>query len=116
MHLPDDCQQLYTHCSASWACVEKDTLHFPTPIPTSLVMNADIGALGAALLAAEGGGPAETAVVNAAAGKVRGGIEPYDLLRAVASLCTPGHDVGPDHARRMVDLLIDGLRYGASEP
>ena len=52
----------------------------------------------------------------AAAGKVRGGVEPYDLLRAVASLCTPAHDVGPDHARRMVDLLIDGLRYGATAP
>jgi AcrR family transcriptional regulator len=52
----------------------------------------------------------------AAAGEVRGGIEPYDLLRAVASLCTPSHDVGPDHARRMVDLLIDGLRYGAIAP
>ena len=50
------------------------------------------------------------------AGRVRGGVEPYDLLRAVASLCTPTHDVGPDHARRMVDLLIDGLRYGAIAP
>nr|WP_216821137.1 TetR/AcrR family transcriptional regulator [Singulisphaera sp. GP187] len=52
----------------------------------------------------------------AAAGKVRGGIEPYDVLRAIASLCTPGHDVGPDHARRMVELLIDGLRFGAISP
>jgi hypothetical protein len=52
----------------------------------------------------------------AAAGKVRGGVEPYDLLRAAASLCAPAHDVGPDHARRMVDLLIDGLRYGAISP
>ena len=51
----------------------------------------------------------------AAAGKVRGGVEPYDLLRAVASLCS-AHDVGPDHVRRMVDLLIDGLRYGATSP
>jgi hypothetical protein len=51
-----------------------------------------------------------------AAGKVRCGVEPYDLLRAVASLCTPGHDVGPDHARRMFDLLIDGLRYGEVAP
>ena len=50
------------------------------------------------------------------AGKIRGGVEPYDFLRAVASLCSPGPDVGPDHARRMVDLLIDGLRYGASSP
>ena len=50
----------------------------------------------------------------AAAGEVRGDVEPYELLRAVASLCTSGRDVGPDHARRMVDLLIDGLRYGAT--
>jgi hypothetical protein len=47
---------------------------------------------------------------------VRGGVEAYDVLRAIASLCTPGHDVGPDHARRMADLLIDGLRYGAMKP
>jgi AcrR family transcriptional regulator len=52
----------------------------------------------------------------AAAGKVRGGVEAYDLLRAVASLCSAGHDVGADHARCMVDLLIDGLRYGAAAP
>lgn len=52
----------------------------------------------------------------AAAGKVTSGVEPYDLLRAVVSLCTPGPDVGPEYARRMVDLLIDGLRYGATAP
>ncbi len=52
----------------------------------------------------------------AAAGEVKPGVEPYELLRAVASLCTPAHDVGPNHARRMVDLLIDGLRYGAIAP
>ena len=59
--------------------------------------------------------PALQALLEAAAatGNVRGGVEPCDLLRAVASLCTPAHDVGPDHARRMVALLIDGLRYGA---
>ena len=51
-----------------------------------------------------------------ATGKVRSGVEPYDLLRAVASLCAPAHDVGSDHARRMVALLIDGLRYGAAAP
>jgi hypothetical protein len=51
----------------------------------------------------------------AAAGKVRG-VEPDDLLREVASLCTPAHDVGPDHARRMAALLIDGPRYGATAP
>jgi hypothetical protein len=50
----------------------------------------------------------------AAAGEVRAGVEPKDLLQAVASLCAPAHDRGPEHARRMVALLLDGLRYGAS--
>lgn len=50
----------------------------------------------------------------AAAGKVRADVDPGDLLRAVASLCRPAHDVGPEHARKMVTLLLDGLRYGAS--
>jgi AcrR family transcriptional regulator len=52
----------------------------------------------------------------AAAGKVRAGVEPNDLLRAVASLCAPAHDGNPAHPRRMVALLMDGLRYGASPP
>src|SRR5262249_32298351 len=51
-----------------------------------------------------------------AAGAVRAGVEPYDLLRAVASLCTPVRDGDTEHARRMVALLVDGLRYGASRP
>lgn len=50
------------------------------------------------------------------AGTIRGDVDPYGFLRAVASLCSPGPDVAPDHARRMVDLLIDGLRYGAASP
>ena len=49
-----------------------------------------------------------------ASGDVRQDVEPWDLLRAVASLCTPAHDVGPDHPRRMVGLLVDGLRCGAN--
>ena len=48
-----------------------------------------------------------------AAGEVRAGVDPEDLLRAVASLCTSAYNVGPEHARRMVALLVDGLRYGA---
>jgi AcrR family transcriptional regulator len=48
-----------------------------------------------------------------AAGEVRADVEPDDLLRAAASLCAHARDVGPEHARRMVALLIDGLRYGA---
>lgn len=50
----------------------------------------------------------------AAAGAVRTDVEPLDLLRAVGNLCLPAHEAGPDHARRMVALLVDGLRYGAA--
>ncbi len=45
---------------------------------------------------------------------VRPGIEADDLLRAVATLCRGPHDEEPVYARRMVELLVDGLRYGAS--
>ena len=51
-----------------------------------------------------------------AAGAIRTGAKPNELLRAVASLCTAAHDVGPDYARSMIGLLLDGLRYGASPP
>jgi len=47
-----------------------------------------------------------------AAGEIRDGVEPYELLRAVGNLSATGED-GASHSRRMVDLLIDGLRYGA---
>ena len=50
----------------------------------------------------------------AAAGEVRTGVEPTDLLRAVATLCLPTVETGGD--QRMVALLIDGLRYGARAP
>jgi AcrR family transcriptional regulator len=49
-----------------------------------------------------------------AAGEIRDGVAPGDLLSATVSLCRPAYDVAPDHTRRMVALLIDGLRYGAS--
>jgi AcrR family transcriptional regulator len=48
----------------------------------------------------------------AAAGQVRADVDPSDLLRAVGNLCLPADDES-GHAERMVDLLIDGLRYGA---
>ena len=59
--------------------------------------------------------PALKSLLEAAAagGQVRVGVEPSDLLRAVASLCAPAHDGDPAHPRRMVALLVDGLRYGA---
>ena len=48
----------------------------------------------------------------AAAGEVRGDVDPLELLHAVSRLCSPA---GVDHTgdERMVALLIDGLRYGA---
>lgn len=52
-----------------------------------------------------------------AAGAVRDGIDPLDLLGAISNLCIPppGTD-DPARADRMVELLIDGLRYGAGPP
>lgn len=60
--------------------------------------------------------PALRTLLGAAtdAGAVRSGIEANDLLRAVATLCRGPHGEEPVYARRMVDLLIDGLRYGAT--
>ncbi|GAA0303569.1 TetR/AcrR family transcriptional regulator [Sphingomonas oligophenolica] len=50
-----------------------------------------------------------------AAGEVRADIDADEILGAVASLCMSAHDDRPDHARRMVAVLVDGLRYGANE-
>ena len=62
--------------------------------------------------------PAIRSLLNtaAAAGEVRTDIEPNDLLKAVGSLCMAVRDDRGDYARRMVTLLVDGLRYGASMP
>ncbi len=51
----------------------------------------------------------------AAAGDVRPDIDPNELLHAVASLGTSAGGVGLAPARRMVALLVDGLRYGAGQ-
>ena len=49
------------------------------------------------------------------AGVVRGGVDPLDLLGAVANLCVPPPGSADNgRAHRMVALLIDGLRYGAA--
>lgn len=60
--------------------------------------------------------PALRNLLDAAAvvGEVRGDIEPYDLLRAVGGLGMSAHYDGPDHARQIVALLVDGLRFGAN--
>ena len=46
-----------------------------------------------------------------AAGAIRADVAPDEILGAIASLCMSAHDDRPDHARRMVALLVDGLRY-----
>lgn len=62
--------------------------------------------------------PAMTSLLDSAraAGEVRSDVDAQELLRAIASLSTPAPDVGREHARRMVALLADGLRCGASLP
>jgi AcrR family transcriptional regulator len=49
-----------------------------------------------------------------AAGAVRSGVDAEELLHAVANLCRVSHEKEPAYARRMVALLVDGLRYGAA--
>ena len=60
--------------------------------------------------------PAVRALLEAAvgAGEVRADIDADELLSAAASLCMSAHNAGPGRAERMVALLVDGLRYGAS--
>jgi AcrR family transcriptional regulator len=48
-----------------------------------------------------------------AAGEIRADVDADDLLSAVASLCM-SPNAGAGRAERMVALLIDGLRHGAS--
>jgi AcrR family transcriptional regulator len=50
----------------------------------------------------------------AAADQIRSDISAKDLLYAVSNLCLPLSDEGPAYSKRMIALLIDGLRYGAS--
>jgi AcrR family transcriptional regulator len=60
--------------------------------------------------------PALQRLLDAAAeaGVIRPDVDAKELLLAVARLCTTDHyGGGPAHARRMVALLVDGLRYGA---
>jgi len=59
--------------------------------------------------------PALESLLDAAetAGEIRPGVDATDLLHAVARLASAGPDTGKEHARRMVALLVDGLRYGA---
>ncbi len=57
-------------------------------------------------------GPALGSLLDAAtaAGEIRAVVSSQDLLYAVAKLCAPLPDEEPDYGRRMVTLLVDGLR------
>jgi AcrR family transcriptional regulator len=49
------------------------------------------------------------------AGEARGDVEPDDLLNAIARLCMTTNEKNPGQGKRMVALLVDGLRYGRAE-
>lgn len=59
--------------------------------------------------------PALQSLLDAAvaAGQIREDVAPYDLLRAVGNLSITTDEDGAARSGRMVELLIDGLRYGA---
>jgi AcrR family transcriptional regulator len=61
-------------------------------------------------------GPALDSLLDAAiaSGEIRADISAKDLLDAVANLCQPAMGEGAAYSQRMVALLVDGLRYGAS--
>ena len=52
----------------------------------------------------------------AAAGVIRAGVDADELLLAGLRLATPASEGDTAQAQRMVALLVDGLRYGASAP
>jgi AcrR family transcriptional regulator len=56
-------------------------------------------------------GPSLTDLLDAAvaSGEVRDDVSAEELLDAVARLCSPRHDGGPEDGRRMVGVLLDGL-------
>ena len=49
------------------------------------------------------------------AGAIRPGVEARELLGAVGTLCCQGPHMDIGSARRMVSLLVDGMRYGAAK-
>ncbi|WP_299506182.1 TetR/AcrR family transcriptional regulator [uncultured Roseobacter sp.] len=49
----------------------------------------------------------------ATAREIHGDVAPYDLLRAIGNLSVATGEDGAAHTKRMVDLLIKGLRFGA---
>jgi AcrR family transcriptional regulator len=62
-------------------------------------------------------GPTLSALLDAASadGAIRDDISAEDLLYAVAQLCQPVPGRGAEHGRRIVGVLVDGLRGGAGQ-
>ncbi|MGI8418075.1 MAG: TetR/AcrR family transcriptional regulator [Nakamurella sp.] len=53
-------------------------------------------------------------VAAAEAGEIRGDITADDLMRSMGGICMANDQTGPvENAERLVDLVFDGLRYGA---
>lgn len=48
----------------------------------------------------------------ATAGDIRSDVIAYDLLRAIGNLSVATETGGAEHTGRMIDLLVDGLRFG----
>jgi AcrR family transcriptional regulator len=63
-------------------------------------------------------GPTLSTLLAAAAASnvIRGDVGAEDLLYAVPQLCQPVPGRGPEHGRRMVGVLLDGLRCGGVGP
>jgi len=62
--------------------------------------------------------PALASLLDAAlaAGAIRPGFQPDELLKAVATLCHGPYGEDRSFARRMVALMVDGLRQDAARP
>jgi hypothetical protein len=75
LRLPRDAQGLYTRALAIWTAIKADTARFPNTFPPAAEVEADLAGLGAALQAAEGGGPIATAALRVAADKGRQTLE-----------------------------------------
>ncbi len=52
----------------------------------------------------------------AASGYIRSDVDVADLLRAVGGVCMATDDGWQDRTRRIIALLLDGLKYGAPNP
>ncbi|MEU0298988.1 helix-turn-helix domain-containing protein [Streptomyces sp. NPDC006175] len=62
--------------------------------------------------------PVLTTLIDAAAeaGEIRSDVDPEDLLIATRNLTVPATEDDTDHTRRMITLLVNGLRYAAQQP